>query len=1642
MHFRSFLKAFEQGIETKTDNMQDRLYYLEQFTTGQPRILVRSCMHMSPQTAYVEAKKQLEWNFGNRAKITSAFIDKALNWSVLKSDDASALRADTFFLRSCFNTMDEAGFLDELENSTNMRILVSKLPFRLRDKWRLIIVDITEKCDRRARFKDLRDFLEKQTRAALDPVFGESENTKEKMASKPSKALLKTKSSSFATSVAVVSEQNNDKHKPERIQISHEDKGLDQTRCLFCDQTHFLDVCDSFKLKANKEKVTFLKSKGLCFGCLQRGHMSKACPHRLRCHTCNKNHPTVLHIDSKERQWQAAKAVCKESSVSNALVSLNFGSHTGAGSNECALSVVPVKVKLENGTKVVETYAFLDPGSSATFCTEALMMQLNASGKKVEIMLKTMGQERPVSSYKRFGMEVAALKQNEYLRLPDVYTQKVIPVTKENMPKEENLRKWPYLKDVELTPINAGIGLLIGVNSPKALEPWRIINSEGNGPYAVLTHLGWVVNGPLNQGSEQDEHDASFVQVNHISISSLEEMLVKQYNQDFVENQCNERAEMSVEDKQFMNIMSDSAVLKDGHYCLKLPFRKPEVRMPNNKQVAQQRAQYLLKRFQKDQLFFEEYKEFMHNVSMEGHSEIIPQEQLKHEEGKVWYIPHHGVYHPRKKTLRVVYDCASTFAGASLNKELLQGPETSTLLGVLIRFRQGPIALKTDIKGMFHQVRVAEEHVNFLRFLWWPDGDITKQLVEHSMLVHIFGAVSSPSCATYALLKTADDNQHLYPEEVIHTIRHSFYVDDCLKSTQSVEQAVSLYQQLTEVCAKGGFKLNKWVCSDCSVLCQIPEENRATGVKMLDLSRDQLPTERALGVQWDIERDVFTFSIVNKNKPLTRRGTLSNVSSIYDPLGFLAPVILPAKQILQHLCKLRFGWDETIPAEMAQTWQKWVEDLVLLNKFSISRCVTPKGFGEIKSALLHHFCDASETGYGAVSYLRLSNSKQEVCVSFIIGKARVAPLKQVTIPRLELAAAVLAVRLDKMLSVELNLNLSESVFWSDSTTVLQYIANTTTRFKTYVANRVSIIHALTKVEQWRYISSKLNPADAASRGMTVGCFLKSSTWISGPEFLSKPVVHWPVGMNCVSVHLEADPKIKGEGLMCAAVLKEDVCPTTKLLMYFSSWTKLKRCVAWILKVKERLKLQTTLDTHCGSQICAKEDGNTLLKTEELSKAEEAIVSFVQRKHFADEMTALNSGTVRKSSHLYKLDPVVANGVLRVGGRLSKADLPEETKHAAILPKESHVSKLILQHIHEKVGHRGRNHMLSTLRRQYWIPHANSAARKIIRDCIVCQRQRQKPGEQKMSDLPIDRISADLPPFTYVGVDYFGPIEVKRGRSLVKRYGVLFTCLTCRAVHLEVAHSLDTGSCINAIRRFICRRGQVKEIRSDNGTNFVSSNRELKQAMLELNQSKIQKGLAQDGIKWTFNPPYGAHHGGAWERLVQEIKRILCSITNQQVLDDETLHTVLCEVEAILNDRPITPSSDDPNDVEALTPNHLLQLKGKPVLPPGLFKKEDLYLRRRWKQTQYIVDLFWKRWVKEYLPMLQERQKWNKIRRNFCIGDVVLVVDGAAPRNSWPIGRITETMADAHGVVRRVRVKTRTNELERPINKICLLVEAI
>ncbi|XP_053274096.1 uncharacterized protein LOC128436341 [Pleuronectes platessa] len=931
------------------------------------------------------------------------------------------------------------------------------------------------------------------------------------------------------------------------------------------------------------------------------------------------------------------------------------------------------------------------------------------------------------------------------------------------------------------------------------------------------------------------------------------------------------------------------------------------------------------------------------------------------------------------------------------------------------------------------------------------------------MKVHLFGAVSSPSCANYALRRTADDNAEHFPHEVVNTVKCNFYVDDCLKSVASEEVAVQVVKDVTALCHKGGFNLSKWISNSRTVLLSIAEDCRAKEVMELDLDVDQLPMDRALGLQWCIETDKFKFRTSVQEQPQTRRGILSVVSSLYDPLGFLSPLTIPAKLLLQELCRRSLGWDEAIPHSLSKKWFEWLEDLQKVAEFNVDRCMKPRDFGDPATAQLHHFSDASQVGYGTVSYLRLEKD-DSVQVSFLLGKARVAPLKQTTIPRLELTAAVLAVRVDKMLQKELQLKLEKSVFWTDSTTVLKYICNETRRFQTFVANRVSFIRGASDTDQWRYVCSKENPADDASRGMTADNFLTGRRWINGPKFLCGPKEVWPKLDADLHVIPADDPEVKRE-LTVNSVVVDSESATDRLLCYFSSWTRLKRSVAWLLKVKRTLVLLGQKRKElCASKYLSQDKlepkeqevkrkiqsfkatlKGQILTPEDLEKAEQSVIQYVQEHKFKAEISSLKNGCkiVAKGSPLYRLDPVMDNGILRVGGRLDKSALPTESKHPVILSKDLHVSVLILRHIHHQLGHAGRNYMLSRLRQRYWIINANSAARKVISDCVVCRRNRGKLLEQKMADLPEERVVPDRAPFTDVGVDYFGPIEVKRGRSLLKRYGVLFTCLTSRAVHLEVAHMLDTDSCINAVRRFICRRGPISTIRSDNGTNFVGANRELKESLAGLNHGKIQRALVQDGIKWSFNTPAASHHGGVWERLIRSVKSVLTSVLKQQILDDEGLQTVFCEAEAILNDRPITKVSDDPDDLEALTPNHILMLKGKPIMPPGLFDRNDLYIRKRWKQIQYMAELFWKRWIAEYLPMMQERQKWTRPRRNLVPGDIVLIADAAAPspHRSWLMGRILDVRADAKGLVRSVRLRTRTSILERPVTKLCLLLEA-
>ncbi|XP_026066740.1 uncharacterized protein LOC113048964 [Carassius auratus] len=729
----------------------------------------------------------------------------------------------------------------------------------------------------------------------------------------------------------------------------------------------------------------------------------------------------------------------------------------------------------------------------------------------------------------------------------------------------------------------------------------------------------------------------------------------------------------------------------------------------------------------------------------------------------------------------------------------------------------------------------------------------------------------------------------------------------------------------------------------------------------------------------------------------------------------------------------------SLPDDLKPHWEAWLRDLHNLSLVKIPRCYVPSTFKDVQQYELHHFSDASVSGYGVCSYLRAVTKSGEVYCTLVMSKARVAPTKVTTIPRLELSAAVVATRTGNLLKRELELDGIREYYWTDSKVVLGYINNDARRFHVFVANRVQQIRTSTETSQWRYVASEQNPADHASRGLTVK-ELMGSNWFTGPSFLWQSEL--PKDDIKVGEVNDGDPELKrAQVLMTKA--REEWCLSDRL-QRFSDWkravkaiARLKRCVRSAKGLVERSNNSTTL--------------------EERKDAEQFIIHIVQEEVFSDEIKHLRQGKEVNSSlfnKLYKLSPFIDDhDVLRVGGRLTQAELHSHVKHPAILPKGHHISRLLIKHFHEKVQHQGRGMTINEIRSNgIWILGCSSEVSSLIYKCIKCRKLRKCNQEQRMADLPPERMEA-TPPFTYSGMDCFGPFYVKEGRKELKRYGLLFTCMCSRAVHLEVLDDLSTDVFLNALRCLIAIRGNVSQLYSDQGTNFVGAKGEFLKLMKGMDQERVK----ELGCTFIMNPPASSHMGGVWERQIRTVRSVLTSILDKSAarLDSSSLRTFMYEVMAIVNSRPLTSEHlNDPVGPEPLTPNHILTMKSTIIAPPpGEFVREDLYLQKRWKRVQFLANEFWTRWRKEYLLNLQQRSKWNKSRRNTKINDIVLLQDDLSSRNQWKLAKVVEVFPGSDGMVRRLKLLVsdatldskgaRTNKsvyLERPIHKTVLLLE--
>ena len=558
---------------------------------------------------------------------------------------------------------------------------------------------------------------------------------------------------------------------------------------------------------------------------------------------------------------------------------------------------------------------------------------------------------------------------------------------------------------------------------------------------------------------------------------------------------------------------------------------------------------------------------------------------------------------------------------------------------------------------MFHQVKVNENHRNLLRFLWWKDGDLSRPPTEYRMAVHLFGATSSPGCANYALRHLADQYEEEYGTAAAKFVKQNFYVDDGLKSVATEHEAIDLIQGTHALCKQGGFNLHKFVSSSKQVLSAVPAELRAKETQNLNLDYDSLPIERTLGIEWVIESDCFQFCITMNDKPCTRRGILSVVSSVFDPLGLVSPVIVVGKKILQDAIRDQGDWDDPVAEDIEARWVKWRSQLPNLAKIQVPRCYKERNFGHHDSVELHHFSDASLGGYGQCSYLRQVKNDGSISCALVLAKARVTPLKPITIPRLELTAAVVSAKVSKFLDKELDYEDLQHYFWTDSKIVLGYIHNEARRFHIFVANRVQQIHDMTDVSNWRYVPTDRNPADVASRGADVDELQGSTSWWNGPRFLSSGKL---LEQSDIFLDLsKSDPEVK-HTVVHAAEVKLDFDGLLHRLKYFSSWFKAKRAVAVCRKFLELLKSRRAKkpkNSITGVNLRALIDQNYVpVKVSHLQEAEAVILREVQSQSFSKEINVLHNlqnmdrqsdklrnMQLKQTSSLYQLDPFMGKG---------------------------------------------------------------------------------------------------------------------------------------------------------------------------------------------------------------------------------------------------------------------------------------------------------------------------------------------------------------------------------------------------------------
>ena len=1337
--FSSFMSYIEAHVESNVLDPRQRLSFLID-SCGD--IAYDSICFLSqrknPESAYREAKETLKSLFGTVHQVNRAVIEDCVSGASIKGGDVSSLKKLAISMRKAIVTLEEADYTSELSSTEKLVRIYQRLPAHLQHKWNDKVYELREK-NVNPSFNDMLSIIDKH---------------------------VKTRDNEYCIDKPMSVKNVTDKSPRMKpiYAVSHNVK----RSCPMCGNDHYLNQCSEFLQLPVSSRHELIVQKRLCRNCLHSGHIASKCQRRGMCKKCDCKHNSLLHDDSYKRVQANEKANdsptvnTENPNVMTDGTNVNYS--VSKSGQSAGLSCVEVFV--EGTDAMFKCKAIVDPKSSVNLCTKRLFDKLKLPCKPFKTSLNVATGTYDVSGMKIEKAKVYAKNMIDNVVANDIMSVQSIPLSVNNLFSQDDVSQLSHLQDVVIPHVSSSeeIDLLIGSGVPKAFH--KIEERKGNDDqiYAVRMTLGWELVGPKPfHKSSLDIVDSSALVSESVFLTgnlgsgetTLIDNLSTVFQNDFKDcTLFNDEIGPSLSDKRAVQLVESSMKLKDGQFTVGIPWRENPTNLPSVRDHVMKRLNSLKMRFMKDKRLHVAYREEMKGLLDEGYIE----RSLSSDSDLCHYIPHHPVWHPKKGKLRIVWDCA-----LSLNDFVYEGPDLlNSLVEIIIRFRRFKYAVCSDIRKMYLNVKVPPNDRGALRILWWPEGDITREPVEYRATVHIYGAKSSGFVANHCVRSLAKDELHPLVRE---TMLKDFYVDDQVSSIENLDDAMFTISEVQKVLDQAGFHLTKFVSNCSSVLKDVPDKDK---VNMSEVSTSELKADHAtLGLIWNVRNDEISVpcNVPDVKEVPNRRLLLSAVSKLYDPLGMISPCLLPLKGLIQQ--KTHLSWDES-DDDIVNQWKDFCELSRKIADFVVPRCYKPVSseFNDPVHVSIHGFSDASKQGYAAVVYIRQVSVNGQVSVSFVYGKSRVAPkfkghVPQATIPKLELNAAALLTKLVSKVVKCLGFKVDEATYWCDSQVVINCIHAVDRRFPVYWSNRIAIILGNSQVAQWRYVPTDKNPADVGSRGIVSKGFEKQvQFWVNGPTFLKLKSDEWPETMKAQTIE---------EVLVVSNAPEKDTVSSllVHVVQFYSKLHKLLVVIARLLRFMR----------------CPKLKDRSPIQVEDLKEARKAIVRFEQR--------------LLMLSHLKKLKPFCdKDGIVRVHSRIARSDHSYSLKFPIILPKNSHVTKLIVQDVHEANSHASPLHVLNLLRQEFWIVGGRNTVKGALRSCRRCIEENARPLQQEMSVLPDERIQVSYP-FQFVGVDYFGPFMCKVRRQRVKRYGCIFVCLSTRAVHIECVHSLETSAFLSA-----------------------------------------------------------------------------------------------------------------------------------------------------------------------------------------------------------------------------------------------------